>query len=182
MPRMAPEAPRDWLAAHAETLDADATQAARVVPRPAEAGLFRLGVPRESGVEGGIADAIEAIARVAAHSLAAAFTFWGQRAFIEYPLQSPNAALRERWLPSLLDGTRSGATGLSNAMKFLGGIEALAIHARARPDDEGWVLQKPHTATTAELAETVTDLLAMPRFRLQSREAVQDAVEGVADA
>jgi alkylation response protein AidB-like acyl-CoA dehydrogenase len=137
---MAPETPWNWLAAHAEALDADATQAAQVVPRLAGAGLFRLGVPPEAGGEGGIADAIEAIARVAGHSLAAAFTFWGQRAFIEYLLQSPNAALRKRWLPSLLDGTRSGATGLSNAMKFLGGIEALAIRARTRPDGAGWVL------------------------------------------
>lgn len=138
---MASEAPYDWLAENAEALDADASQSEEVVPRLAAAGLLRLGVPREFGGQGGIGDAIEAIARVAEHSLAAAFTFWGQRAFIEYLLQSPNAALRERWLPSLLDGTQAGATGLSNAMKFLGGIEALSISARARPGDVGgWML------------------------------------------
>lgn len=134
------EAVRDWLAANAEALDADGTQAAQVVPRLAAAGLFRLGMPREFGGEGGIDDAVEAIADVAAQSLAAAFSFWGQRAFIEYLLQSPNAALRERWLPALLDGTQAGATGLSNAMKFLGGIESLAIVAQARADGSGWVL------------------------------------------
>lgn len=137
---MRTESVHDWLAVHAEALDADGTQAAQVVPRLAAAGLFRLGVPREFGGEGGIDDAVEAIAGVAEHSLAAAFSFWGQRAFIEYLLQSPNAALRERWLPSLLDGTQAGATGLSNAMKFLGGIEALAIRAQARSDGPGWLL------------------------------------------
>lgn len=138
---MQAEAVHDWLAAHAEALDADATQAAQVVPRLAAAGLFRLGVPREWGGEGRIDDAVEAIAGVAEQSLSAAFSFWGQRAFIEYLLQSPNAALRERWLPLLLDGTQAGATGLSNAMKFLGGIEALAIVAKTRADGAGWVLE-----------------------------------------
>ncbi|MEJ8294276.1 acyl-CoA dehydrogenase, partial [Delftia tsuruhatensis] len=42
---------------------------------------------------------------------------------------SPNAALRQRWLPGLLQGTQAGATGLSNAMKYLGGIEALQVEA-----------------------------------------------------
>ena len=42
-----------------------------------------------------------------------------------------------------------------------------------------WVLQKLYGATTAELAETVSDLLATPWFRLQAREAVQDAVRAL---
>jgi len=40
-----------------------------------------------------------------------------------------------------------------------------------------WVLQSLYKATTAELVDTVTDLLATPQFRLQAREAVQDAVQ-----
>lgn len=42
-----------------------------------------------------------------------------------------------------------------------------------------WVLQRLYAATPAELAATVTDLLATPRFRLQAREAVQDAVQAL---
>jgi alkylation response protein AidB-like acyl-CoA dehydrogenase len=49
--------------------------------------------------------------------------------FIEYLLQSPNEALRNKLLPGLLAGSRAGATGLSNAMKFLSGIEGLQIKA-----------------------------------------------------
>jgi predicted nucleic-acid-binding protein len=39
-----------------------------------------------------------------------------------------------------------------------------------------WVLQSLYQATTSELVDTVADLLATPQFRLQQREAVQDAV------
>jgi alkylation response protein AidB-like acyl-CoA dehydrogenase len=75
---------------------------------------------------------------VAEQSLTAAFVCWGQRTFIEYLLQSPNALLRERWLPDLLAGKKAGATGLSNAMKFLSGIEQLQISAA--PQEAGWRL------------------------------------------
>ncbi|HEY9239590.1 MAG TPA: acyl-CoA dehydrogenase family protein [Burkholderiaceae bacterium] len=138
---MPSESVHDWLDAHAEALDADSGKAKEVLPRLATAGLFRLGVPRELGGEGGIGDAIEAIAGVAERSLAAAFTFWGHRAFIEYVVQSPNAALRERWLRRLLDGTVAGATGLSNAMKYLGGIESLGVRAKTHGEGGGWLLE-----------------------------------------
>lgn len=137
---MLAEADLRWLDASAEALDAGNALAPEVVPRLAAAGLFRLGVPKALGGLGGdVRDAVEAIADVAGHSLAAAFTFWGQRAFIEYLLQSPNEGLRERWLAALLDGSQAGATGLSNAMKFLGGIESLQI--TATPEADGWRLE-----------------------------------------
>lgn len=120
-----------WLGEHATALDEDASQAAATVPRLGESGLLRRGVPRQWGGDGSrAADAVDAIAAVAERSVAAAFVFWSQRAFIEYLLQSANAALRERWLPRLLAGEIAGATGLSNAMKFLSGIESLQINAR----------------------------------------------------
>jgi len=119
-----------WLDAEAVHLDVAADGAATVVPRLADAGLFRIGVARERGGNGGtIVDAVAAITAVSERSLAAGFVFWGQRTFIEYLLQSPNAALREKLLPDLLTGRRAGASGLSNAMKFLSGIEQLQIRA-----------------------------------------------------
>lgn len=119
-----------WLDAHAETLDTDATLCGEVVPQLAHAGLLRVGVPVESGGAGGsIVDAIDSVAEVAEHSFAAAFVLWGQRTFIEYLLQSPNRGLRERLLPALLSGELAGATGLSNAMKYLSAIEPLQIRA-----------------------------------------------------
>jgi alkylation response protein AidB-like acyl-CoA dehydrogenase len=134
-----PAALADWLAAHADELDTTGELASEVVPRLAEARLFAIGVPEALGGSGGdVRDAIEAIAAVAERSLAAAFVFWGHRTFIEYVLQSPNGALRERWLAPLLRGEIAGATGLSNAMKFLSGIESLQI--TATPVEDGWQL------------------------------------------
>lgn len=128
-----------WVSAHAESLNNGAFDADAAIPVLGAAGFFRIGVPEAVGGSGGTAvDAIEAIARVAERSLTAAFVFWGQRTFIEYLLQSPNAALRERRLPALLAGELAGATGLSNAMKFLSGIESLSI--AATPAGEGWRL------------------------------------------
>lgn len=120
----------NWLDANATPLDTSGDLNADVVPRLAAAGLFRIGVPADLGGTGGTtADAIASIAAVAEHSLTAAFVLWGQRSFIECLLQSPNAALRKRLLATLLDGTRAGESGLSNAMKHLCGIESLQIEA-----------------------------------------------------
>jgi len=119
-----------WLDDNAQNLDVAPGGAAALLPRMADAGLFGIGVPARFGGTGAdVADAARAIAAVSAHSLAAGFVFWGHRSFIEYLLQSPNDALREQLLPDLLTGRRAGATGLSNAMKFLNGLEELQIKA-----------------------------------------------------
>lgn len=121
---------KDWLEAHAESIDAEQALAGQILPRLGEAGVLRIGVPKNLGGAGGtIAHAIEAVASVAESSLAAAFVFWGQRTFIEYLLESDNAPLRERWIEPLLRGEFAGATGLSNAMKYLSNIESLQMKA-----------------------------------------------------
>lgn len=128
-----------WLQANADELDSTPALASEVVPRLAGAGLFAVGVPQDLGGRGGTTlDAIDAIAAVAEYSVTAAFVFWGQRTFIEYLLQSPNEAMRARWIGPLMRGEFAGATGLSNAMKFLSGIESLQI--TATPNDQGWQL------------------------------------------
>lgn len=128
-----------WLDVQAQALDVGSCDPQEVLPRLAEANILRIGVPTHLGGLGGdVAGAVEAIANVASHSLAAAFVCWGQRSFIEYLLQSPNQRLREQLMPDLLSGKLAGATGLSNAMKFLSGIETLQISAE--PNDHGWIL------------------------------------------
>lgn len=128
-----------WLDAHAQALDVGEGDPQQVLAQLASADILRVGISPTLGGNGGdIADAVEVVAEVASHSLAAAFVFWGQRAFIEYLLQSPNTPLRERLLPALLAGELAGATGLSNAMKFLSGIETLQVRATAQ--DQGWTL------------------------------------------
>jgi alkylation response protein AidB-like acyl-CoA dehydrogenase len=128
-----------WLEDVAEGLDTGAQDPATVLPALSAAGLPQVGVPVDLGGSGGdVADAIAAIAAVSRHSLAAGFVLWSQRTYIEYLLQSPNMALRDRLLPDLLNGRVAGATGLSNAMKFLAGLEELQISATPRSDrDDG---------------------------------------------
>ncbi|WP_420133389.1 acyl-CoA dehydrogenase [Rhodopseudomonas sp.] len=126
---------KDWLTSEAGALDSSGALAAKVLPRLGESGQFRVGVAVQVGGAGGdVTDAVAAIAAVSELSLAAGFVFWGQRTFIEYLLQSPNTALRDNKLSDLLAGRRAGATGLSNAMKYLSGFEALQIKAS---DDNG---------------------------------------------
>ncbi|AUT74245.1 acyl-CoA dehydrogenase family protein [Paraburkholderia hospita] len=128
-----------WLDANAEALDIEQSRAGEVLPRLARAGIFGIGVPLALGGGGGsIADAIGAVAQVAQRSVTAAFVLWGHRTFIEYLLNSPNTTLRDRWLPALLTGEIAGATGLSNAMKFLSNIESLQMHAVRQAS--GWTL------------------------------------------
>ncbi len=154
----------DWLAASAEGIDLGEVPADAILPHLAEAGLPRLGVPADLGGAGGDAiDAVDAVAAVARESLAAAFMLWGHRCYAEFLVQTPNEALRERQLPDILRGKVAGAAGLSNAMKFLAGLEPLQVTAREEGNGlriDGklpWVTNlRPkgfHVATAADRAE-----------------------------
>ena len=160
-----------WLNASATRLDTTADTAAAVLSRLADAGFFRLGVPAQwSGSGGDAGDAVTAITEVSSRSLTAGFVFWGHRTFIEYLLQSPNTALRDALLPDLLAGRRGGATGLSNAMKFLSGIEELSVQAQCSGGMlqlDGylpWVSNLPaagfHVAAAVKGADGVTVFIA----------------------
>ena len=86
-----------WLDSQAEALDTGACDPDTLLQALSQAGLPKVGVDRALGGDGGtLHDAIETVAAVAGHSLTAAFVLWGQRAFIEYVLHTPNEALRER--------------------------------------------------------------------------------------
>jgi alkylation response protein AidB-like acyl-CoA dehydrogenase len=128
-----------WLKEHAESLDADTVLAGNILPRLAQEELFTAGLPENEGGGGGIPSAaIAVVAGLAQHSMSAAFVYWAQRALIECVLASPNHSLVQRLLPSLLGGRLAGAPGLSNAMKFLGGLDQLQTRFIAVP--EGFVL------------------------------------------
>lgn len=125
-----------WLDEAATDFDTGQADPAGLLLHLARDGLFAVGVPAgEGGAGGELTDAVEAVAAVSERSMAAGFVFWSQRSFIEYLLQSPNAALRSRLLPGLLNGAVAGATGLSNAMKFLSGLEELQVTARPEGGD-----------------------------------------------
>lgn len=129
-----------WLAQHSQSLDQECTQAPEVLRQFAQYDLLGLGVPSQLGgiTNSRFNDAFWAVVAVAKQSLAAGFIFWAQRSFIDYLLQQPEAPLSTYYLPALTQGKIAGATGLSNAIKFLGGAEPLQIQAKATPD--GWEL------------------------------------------
>ena len=120
-----------WLVHVADGLDTGTEPATAVLPHLVRAGLASAGVPVSCGGAGGdILDGVAAVSAVAQESLAAAFVLWGHRTYIEYLLQSPNKTLGDELLPALLSGRLAGATGVSNAMKFLAGLEPLQVAAK----------------------------------------------------
>jgi len=150
-----------WIAQAADGIDTGAEPCAGILPRLADAGLVAAGVPAAKGGAGGdIVDGVAAVAAVARESLAAAFVLWGHRTYIEYLLQSPNRQLEQRLLADMLAGKLAGASGLSNAMKFLAGLEALQITARTDGDvllldgKMPWVTNlRPHCFHVAAVVE-----------------------------
>jgi alkylation response protein AidB-like acyl-CoA dehydrogenase len=121
---------REQLAASALAMNEGQGDARRALQLLAEHRYLHHGVPREMGGEGDtLWEAVQAIAEVSAECLTTAFLFWCQRVFIEYLLHTPNIDLRHTLLPEILDARRAGATGLSNAMKYLGGLEPLRTRA-----------------------------------------------------
>lgn len=123
---------QSWLRTHAAALHESDAQGDALLEQLGRAGLFGIAVPTALGGGGQVPhQAVQAIAEVAEHSLTAAFVLWAQRAFIDYLCVSDNHAARERWLPGLLGGTLAGATGLSNAMKFLSQLEPLQVQEQS---------------------------------------------------
>ncbi|MEC5317782.1 acyl-CoA dehydrogenase family protein [Brenneria populi subsp. brevivirga] len=133
---MLSETLRRWLSSHANELDQSDTQSGALLGHLADDGLFRIGIASGQGGEGMLTDAMDAVSEVAGYSLTAAFVFWGHRTYIELLLRSSAPDLRERLLPDLLAGRLAGATGLSNAVKFLSGLEELQVAGRRHGD--GW--------------------------------------------
>jgi alkylation response protein AidB-like acyl-CoA dehydrogenase len=129
-----------WLEQHAEALNAgEADVSLALLQQLGQADVFRHGVPEAFGGLGdSLQDAIETIAQVAEYSVTAAFVSWSQRTYIEYLLTAKADCLAEFRFQDLLAGTYAGATGLSNAMKFLSGLEPLQIQAQAV--EGGWQL------------------------------------------
>lgn len=120
-----------WLNQHALELDQSNQRASEVLPQLVAADLLGLGVPTELGgmAQSRFSDAAWATVAIAKCSLSAAFVFWTQRSFISYVLHSSNNQLAARYVPQLLKGELAGATGLSNAIKFLAGVEQLQVQA-----------------------------------------------------
>lgn len=144
-------------------LDQEQVDSSAVLLMLATDDVFRLGVKPDLGGQGTFADAFHAVVAVAQRSLSAAFMFWAQRAFIECVVSSTQESLQQQLLSRLFKGELAGAVGLSNAIKFLGGLEPLGIAARQQ--DEGialtgslpWVTNVPRGDFMIALAAQMPD-------------------------
>ncbi len=121
---------RIFLARRADDMNDGVIPGDEVIRAIGEEGWLRLGVPsRLGGTGGSLTEAIEAIAEVSELCLTSGFLFWCHRMFIEYLVHSDNVWLQGHLLSRLLSGDLHGATGLSNAVKHLAGIEPLRLQA-----------------------------------------------------
>ncbi|SFE82897.1 acyl-CoA dehydrogenase family protein [Alteribacillus iranensis] len=66
------------------------------------------------------------------------FVLWCQLAALTYLRHTTNEFLKNNILPKLEDGSLLAGTGLSNPMKFYGGVEKL--HLRAEKTDDGYLV------------------------------------------
>jgi alkylation response protein AidB-like acyl-CoA dehydrogenase len=115
----------DALRPLAPRIDAEGLYPADVLRQLGAAGAYaRHGGDREAA---GIAAAADAMAEVGAACLSTAFCVWCQDALAWYLDRSDNPAPRQRHLAAIASGRLLGGTGLSNPMKFLSGIEPLAL-------------------------------------------------------
>lgn len=118
----------DWLEQHANELNNNNEYADELFQRLVAEGFFKIGVDEAfGGVGGTVQQAVEITQKVANYSLVAGFISWGHRTVIHNLLKSANPKPREMWLADLLNGKLSGGSGLSNAVKFLSGIEELQV-------------------------------------------------------
>lgn len=129
----------NWLELHAEALHAGHADVSwELLKQLGDADIFRHGVATAHGGLGdSLQQAIEAIAQVAEYSLTAAFVAWSQRTYIHYIVHADLTHAKARFA-QLLAGEYAGATGLSNAIKYLSGCEALNIQADV--EGEAWRL------------------------------------------
>lgn len=120
-----------WLAQNANSLNEHNDETDALLARVAEEGVFKIGVPEtEGGAGGSNQQAVEITQHLANYSLVAGFISWGQRTVIYSLLKSQNPKPKALWLNDLLSGKLSGGSGLSNAIKFLSGIEELQVKIR----------------------------------------------------
>lgn len=83
-------------------------------------------------------DEMELVESVAKVCMTTAFCLWCHLAALTYLRNTSNDLLKKKLLPALENGQILGATGLSNPMKHLAGLEKL--HLQAEPADGGYIV------------------------------------------
>lgn len=124
------------VAAQAESVDRG-FYPEEVLRQLGEVGAFRAHL---EGLPGGAdyVTAIEALAEVSKSCASTGFVMWCQLAATLFAERTANAEALRDTLLELATGEALGGTGISNAMKTIGGLEENSL--RARPDGDGFVV------------------------------------------
>ncbi|MDO5103564.1 MAG: acyl-CoA dehydrogenase family protein [Lautropia sp.] len=122
------------LAAQAEAIDREGVYPEAILRELGAAGAFRAQLGGADG-QPDYASAINAIAEVSRVCASTGFMMWCQLACSMYLARSANTALDDGLLARLATGDQLGGTGLSNPMKYLAGIEPLALRASQDGED-----------------------------------------------
>lgn len=81
---------------------------------------------------------LQVVKQASAICMTTGFLIWCHLASLTYIRNSENEPLKNRFLTRLEQGEVLASTGLSNAMKYYGGLEKL--HLKARETEEGYIL------------------------------------------
>ena len=100
-----------------------------------EAGFFQSATKEQSSL---LQDEATVVRETAKVCMTTAFCVWCHLAALTYLRNSKNAYLKQVVLPTLENGEKLGATGLSNAMKYFSGLEKL--HLTAEKTDDGYII------------------------------------------
>ena len=125
---------RERLSPIADQIDRQGFYPIDLLARFGAAGAFAAHLSAHAGPGGrSLRAAIEAMAAIGTECMSTAFCTWCQDAAGWYLEHTDNAALRVRLQPGIAAGETMGATGLSNPVKALAGIEDFALRGRRVP-------------------------------------------------
>lgn len=116
-------------------VDEDAHYAEDYIFALSEAGFFQSANKEQSSL---LLDEATVVRETAKVCMTTAFCVWCHLAALTYLRTSKNAFLKQVILPTLENGEKLGATGLSNAMKYYSGLEKL--HLTAEKTADGYII------------------------------------------
>ncbi|WP_127841308.1 acyl-CoA dehydrogenase family protein [Actinomyces wuliandei] len=128
-------------AALASQVDSGQASPRPLLSRLGEAGLLDLGVQELLDGDPQAADVrapAGLIAALARECMSTAFGLWAHRMVLDYLARGVRSQATQTVLGELRSGRRLGSTAMASGLKWLAGVEDLAV--RAVPDGQGWRL------------------------------------------
>ena len=120
---------------YVKKIDVDAFYAESFLKKLGEAGFLSSTDKSQKQL---LLDEMYVVEKVARTCMTTAFCLWCHLAALTYVRKTDNDKLKNQLLPSLEKGEILGGTGLSNPMKYYGGLEKL--HLTATPTEGGFLL------------------------------------------